>query len=43
MVGGPPLYHPAEMREETDLFNQIYHQDRVSIFALKPEACSSQP
>jgi hypothetical protein len=43
MVGGPPLYHPAEMREETSLFTQIYHQDRVSIFTLNQEACNSQP
>jgi hypothetical protein len=43
-VGGPgALYQPAELLAQPDLFTRIYHQDRVSIFSLNPEACNQQP
>ena len=42
-VGGPPLFNTAELQTSPALFTQIYHQDRVSIFTLNPEACTRQP
>jgi len=38
-----PLYLPEDLRSAPDLFTQIYHQDRVSIFAINPNTCSNQP
>ena len=42
-VGGPPLYNPAELDAAPALFTQVYHQDRVSIYALNPASCDQQP
>ena len=38
-----PLYLPKDLRAAPDLFTQIYHQDRVSIFVINPNTCSNQP
>jgi hypothetical protein len=38
-----PLFLPKDLRSAPDLFTQIYHQDRVSIFAINPNTCSNQP
>jgi len=38
-AGRSSLYSTAELKTKPDLFTQIYHQDRVSIFTLNPAAC----
>jgi hypothetical protein len=35
------LFSPAELTSSGS-FNMAYHQDRVYVFALKPEACRYQ-
>jgi hypothetical protein len=35
---GPQLFSPADF-SDSDLFKRIYHQDRVYVFELLPEAC----
>ncbi len=42
-VGGPALFQPNELETEEDTFIRIYHQDRVSIFSVKPAACAQRP
>ena len=42
-VGGSQLYSPSDLDAAPDTFRRIYHQDRVSIFSVLPEACNQQP